>query len=131
MCIVCAIIIAYRYLMLPQYLGDEDMNVIVLCHIHSTSRQLKARRVLSLFKEPLRTRMVLLLYKVYSNSTLLVLNGISLNNDSALLALNRRSTSHQHKPLPSLSCKIFQTFYSKQGFKHKNRKGIFCILVFA
>ena len=52
-------------------------------------RQLRARRALSIIKEVLsRTRMGLLLYKVYDDSTLLVLNGTSLNNDSTLLALN-------------------------------------------
>ena len=40
-------------------------------------RQLRARRALSL-------------YKVYGDSALLVLNGTSLNSDSALLALNWR-----------------------------------------
>ena len=44
-----------------------------------------------LFKDvPLRTRRGLLLYKVYGDSALLVLNGTSLNSISALLALSRR-----------------------------------------
>ena len=45
--------------------------------------------MLSIFKDvPLRTRRALSLYKVYVDSTLLVLNGTSLNSYSALLALN-------------------------------------------
>ena len=52
-------------------------------------RQLRARRALLQLKDvPLRTRRVLLLYKVNGNSALLVLNGISLNSDSAPLALS-------------------------------------------
>ena len=43
-----------------------------------------------LFKDvPLRTRRALLLYKVYCDSALLVLNGTSLDSVNALLALNR------------------------------------------
>ena len=46
-------------------------------------RRLRARRVLMQFKDiMLRTRRVLSLYKVYGNSTLLHLNGISLYNGS-------------------------------------------------
>ena len=53
---------------------------------------LRAIRAQSLFKDvPLRTRRVLLLYKVYGDSALLVLNGTSLNRDSALLVLNGTS----------------------------------------
>ena len=45
--------------------------------------------MLSIFKDiPLRTRRALSLYNVYDNSALLVLNGIPLNSDSNLLALN-------------------------------------------
>ena len=52
-------------------------------------RQLRARRVLSLFKNvALRTRRALLLYNVYGDSALLVLNGTSLNINNALLVLN-------------------------------------------
>ena len=58
-----------------------------------THPQLRARRVLSLFKDiPLRTRRALSMYNVYSDRSLLVLNGISLNSDSALLTLNWLST---------------------------------------
>ena len=47
--------------------------------------------MLSIFKAvPLRTRRALLLYKVYGDSALLVLNGTSLNSDSTFLALNWR-----------------------------------------
>ena len=38
---------------------------------------------------PLRTRRALSLYKFYGDSALLVLNGASLNNVNALLALSR------------------------------------------
>ena len=52
-------------------------------------RQLRARRVLSIFKDvPLRTRRALSLYNVYGDNALLVLSRTSLNSDSALLALN-------------------------------------------
>ena len=52
-------------------------------------RQLRARRALLQIKDvPLRTRRALLLYKVYGDSALLVLNGTSLNFNNALLALN-------------------------------------------
>ena len=45
--------------------------------------------MLTIFKDvPLRTRRVVSLYKVYGDSTLLILNGTSSNSDSALLALN-------------------------------------------
>ena len=54
-----------------------------------TERQLTAKRALSLFKDVLlRTRRALLPQTLYSDSNLLVLNGTSLNIDSALLALN-------------------------------------------
>ena len=54
----------------------------------SAYRQLRARRALLQFKDvPLRTR-ALLLYKVYGDSALLVLNGTSLIYNNALLALN-------------------------------------------
>ena len=52
-------------------------------------RQMRARRALLQLKEvPLRTRRALLLYKVYGDSALLVLNGTSLICNNALLALN-------------------------------------------
>ena len=64
---------------------------IVLLPLTIWYRQLRARRALSIFKDvPSRTRKVLSLYKVYGNSALLVLNGTSLNIDSALLPLNWR-----------------------------------------
>ena len=56
--------------------------------------QLRARRALSLYNDvPLRTRRALSLHKVYGNSALLVLNGISLNRVTvnALLVLNGTS----------------------------------------
>ena len=54
-------------------------------------RQLRARRALLKWKNvPLRTRRALLLYKVYGDSALLVLNGNSLICNNALLALNWR-----------------------------------------
>ena len=57
----------------------------------SIYRQLRARRVLLQFKDvPLRTKRALLLYKVYGDSALLVLNGTSLIRNNALLALNWR-----------------------------------------
>ena len=52
-------------------------------------RQLRARRALKQLKDvTLRTRRGLSLYKVYGDSALLVLNGISLVSVNALLALN-------------------------------------------
>ena len=54
-------------------------------------RQLRVRRALTLLKDVLlRTRRALSLYKVYGNSALLVLNGTSLNIDSALLVLYKK-----------------------------------------
>ena len=50
----------------------------ISCYGHGECayRQLRARRALLQFKDvPLRTRRALLLYKVYGNSALLVLNG--------------------------------------------------------
>ena len=70
------------------YRGGRDLHDL---HLHIRHDQLRARRALSIFKYvPLRTRRALLLYKVYGDSALLVLKGTSLNNDSALLALNWR-----------------------------------------
>ena len=52
----------------------------------------RIRRALSIFRDvPLRTRRALWLHKFYGDSALLVLNGTSLNSDSALLALNWRN----------------------------------------
>ena len=48
----------------------------------------KQKRQQSVKDVPLTTRRAQLLYKVYGDSTLLVLNRTSLNSDSALLALN-------------------------------------------
>ena len=57
-----------------------------------TSNFYRSVETRSMFKDvPLRTRRGLLLYKVYSNSALLVLNGTSLNGDSTLLVLNGTS----------------------------------------
>ena len=53
--------------------------------------QLRARRAILLFKYvPLRTRRVLSPWSLHTYTAFLVLNGTSLNIDSALLALNRR-----------------------------------------
>ena len=66
-------------------------NTSLLGASHLTYCQLRARRALLLFKDDLlRTRRALSPYTLYSNSALLVLNGTSLNIDSALLALNWR-----------------------------------------
>ena len=52
-------------------------------------RQLRARRALSIVKDvPSITRRALLLYNVYGDSALLLLNGTFLNSDNTLLALN-------------------------------------------
>ena len=50
--------------------------------------QLSARRALSLFNILLRIRRALLMYKVYGNSAVLVLNGTFMNSNNALLVLN-------------------------------------------
>ena len=61
----------------------------------SKYRQLRARRALLLFKDvTLRTRRVLWLYKVYSDSALLVLNETLLNSVNALLALSWNCVLH-------------------------------------
>ena len=59
-----------------------------------TNRQLRDRRALTLIKDvPLRTRMVLSLYKVDGDSALLVLNGTSFNLSRHGL-LGRRLLTH-------------------------------------
>ena len=59
--------------------------------------QLRARMALVLFKDVLlRTRRVLLQYKAYGNSTLLVLKGTSLNSVSSLLDLNQWNVRSSH-----------------------------------
>ena len=73
-------------------ISDEQLNwwssTIPATTIH---RQLRARKVLMQFKDVvLRFRRVLLLYKVYDDSTLLVINGTSLNSINGLLALSQR-----------------------------------------
>ena len=75
-------------------MNDIDMKSIfvgVLAYFSdkSTNRPLRAIRALSVFNYVLlRTRRELFRYKVYGNSALLVLNGSSVNSNSALLALN-------------------------------------------
>ena len=60
-------------------------------------RQLRARRALMQVKDvPLRTRRGLLLYKVYGDSSFLVLNGTPLISINTLLALSRR-INHNHR----------------------------------
>ena len=66
-------------------------------------RQLRARRMLLQIKDvPLRTRRALLLYKVYGNSALLVLNGTSLICNNTLLALNWRYASITLSPMRNI-----------------------------
>ena len=71
------------------------MSIITLSVLLlQTHHQLRATNVFSQFKDVLlRTRRVLYLYKVGGDSTLLVLNGTSLNTVNALLVLNQR---HNH-----------------------------------
>ena len=58
----------------------------------SSNHQLRARRALMQFNNvPLRTRTALLLYKVYGDNALFVLNGTSMNSANALLVLSRRN----------------------------------------
>ena len=62
-------------------------SIYLLCKFYISFNS--ARRALSIVKDvPLRTRRALSLYNFYGDSALLVLNGISLNSDSALLPLN-------------------------------------------
>ena len=74
------------------HLHSETAASLIAEYVHwilIRYRQLKARRALSLFKDDLLwTRRVLSPYSLYSNNALLVLNGTSLNIDSALLVLN-------------------------------------------
>ena len=76
----------------PSFRSLTDIFVIHSLAVWQTMiDQLRARRALSIFQDaPLRTRRALSLYKVYGDIALLVLNGTSLNSDSALLALNWR-----------------------------------------
>ena len=69
--------------------NEDDVLSRSCCNFFLSHCQLRARRVLSIFKDiPLRTRRALSLYKVCGESALLVLTGTSLNSDNALLALN-------------------------------------------
>ena len=62
------------------------MYMYMYMYISSVESQ---KGAISIFKDvPLRTRRALWLYNIYGDSALLVLNGTSLNGDSALLALN-------------------------------------------
>ena len=70
---------------LKSFVAKRVISIIV----NLKYRQLRARRALLEIKDvPLRTRRALL--TLYSNSTLLVLNGTSLSCNNALLALNWR-----------------------------------------
>ena len=78
-----------------------------ICVAYFIYRQLRARRALLQFKDvPLSTRRALLLYKVYSDSALLVLNGTFLVCNNALLALNWQCAGL----LPILSTYPLQVF---------------------
>ena len=85
-------------------LGSKHINSLRLLDVASTwppiHRQLRARRALLQCKDVLlRSRRALLLYKVYGNSALLVLNRTSLKCNNALLALNwRHSRASVHGP---------------------------------
>ena len=69
-------------------LGKKHFSYYFVIKVYNG--KLRASRALLLFNDvPLRTRRALLLYKVYGNSALLVLNGTSLNNVNALLVLSR------------------------------------------
>ena len=71
--------------------GGGEGRLEVLFFFYRPYCQLRARRALLQLKDvPLRTRRVLLLYKVNGDSALLVLNGTSLICNSALLALSWR-----------------------------------------
>ena len=78
-------------------LHDDLLNQLTPClanlllkeSIDTVYCQLRAWRVLSILEDvPVKTRRAWSLYKVYDDSALLVLNGTSLNSDSALLVLN-------------------------------------------
>ena len=74
------------YILVRQRLGIQGK-----IFYESKYRQLRARRALLQIKDvPLRTRRALLPLTLYSNSTLLVLNGTSLSCNNAFLALNWR-----------------------------------------
>ena len=73
--------------------------------------KLRARRALLQFKDvTLRTRRALSLYKVNGNSALLVLNGISLICNNALLALNWQYIPGGKKKTEQSIQSIFQDF---------------------
>ena len=72
-------------------LGKTVKHTIVIMNVEGTDKKINMISLveLSLFKEvPLRTRRAILLYKVYCDSALLVLNRTSLTSDRAPLALN-------------------------------------------
>ena len=78
------------FCMIPFWSELLDLsNMFQEAELDLVFHQLRARRALSLCQDVLlRTRRALVLYRVYGNSTLLVLNRTSLSSDSALLALN-------------------------------------------
>ena len=77
----------YQHMAVAQYLTIQTQ--CQCCSDSFVCRQLRARRALLQLKDvPLRTRRVLLLYKVNGNSALLVLNGTSLICNNALLTLS-------------------------------------------
>ena len=82
---------------------------------------------LSIFKDvPLRTRRALSLYKVYGDSTLLVLIKTSLNSDSALLALNWRTISCHIALLcqdEESLCQFIQLLF----FFHRSKSFFLCV----
>ena len=87
-----------EYTSLPQnflslFLNFSNELLLAAIQFLILSRQLRTRRALTLCNNvPMRTRRELSPFTLCSASTLLVLNGTSLNSDNALLTLNWRFT---------------------------------------
>ena len=70
-----------------QIIDQSAINPSIL-YISSVESQKGANNIQRCSDQNQKSRRALSLYKVYSDSALLVLNGTSLNSDSALLAIN-------------------------------------------
>ena len=98
-----------QLILLPFHKGLR-LIAVFLIHDLLLSYTIDINRTIN--RNPLRARRALLQFKVYLDSALLVLNGISLNFNNALLALNRRDDlligTSEPKPHPHLPKRSLQ-----------------------
>ena len=129
-----SMLINTRHNKLPYKSMDRKKNLLWKGFCFPSLCQLRARRALSIFKDvPLGTRRVLLLYNVYVNSTLLVLNGTSLNSDSALLALNWwfyniKKSDLDYSQYQAVSLMSYVAQFMFKWFIFQGEEGVFCFL---